>query len=397
MSEIIIKQGKSKPLWYGNPWVFPNSIESIKGNPADGSIVKVLDGRNKSFIGWGFYNSRSFFRVRILSYQESEKIGEAFFESRIKQLLYGRKKFFSTASHNAVRLVNSEGDGLPGFTADLYHNVLILQVNSLGYYPFLDIIKDSFIKECEKILSVKINLILNKVSADEREKEGIEATNPILYGTPVEKIEILQDGLKFEVQLLDMQKTGFYLDQRFNRLFLKNFFQNETKLRVLDAYSYTGAFSCYLARKGFEIDSVDSSAQALSIANKNIENNQLSGIKTTEDDSINFLKNHSGYDLIILDPPKMMKKKEHFQDAVKKYVNIFYNGMLSVKKEGYLAAFSCSGNLGMTDFQNILLESSHQSARKIKILHQSVNSPDHPYHPAVLETGYLKFIFLQVF
>lgn len=395
MKQVFIKNGKSRPLWYRNPWVFPGSIQEIKGDPAPGDAVEVRDGKNGAFIGRGFYNPHSFYRVRMLSYDEKQLIDRHLFRKLIRNAFLTRQGLYRTGFHTAFRLINGEGDLLPGFSADFYHQGLILKINALGYYAFLPEITKILLEETRALTGIEPSFILNKISEEEREKEGIEEPSYLIYGQPPETLTIFQDGLQFCFQPLDMQKTGFYLDQRQNRLFLKQWLSGRKNLKILDGFCYTAAFSHYLSDSASEIHAVDSSAAALKAAEASLKTNGISKVILTEEDTSRFLKDHYGYDLIVLDPPKLMKKKEHTEEAAKKYAALNHTAALSLKPGGLLATFSCSGNIDLSGFLTCVQEGLHRAGRGFKLLHQSVNAPDHPMHPSVPETGYLKFIFLQ--
>lgn len=397
MATAWIKAGHSKPLWYGNPWVFPKSIEKIDFLAQAGDVVDVRDSKNQAFIGYGFYNPNSFFRIRILSRKADEPINANFFKKSIRSALSLRKGLYQEKIHTAFRLINGEGDFLPGFIADLYQDIVIIKLTSLGYYNFIPEITSALKSEIKRLCGVEIKAILNKVSAEEKQKEGIDSHAITIDGElDSEEKSIFQDGFSFNLRPLDMQKTGFYLDQRYNRLFLKNFTAQMKGLKVLDGYSYTGAFSHYIAGCASHIDVVDSSNAALDAAAKNFANNGIKNFVLTEEDATRFLKSHYGYDLIVLDPPKILKKKEHTTDALKKYVSVNETAALSLKSGGFLATFSCSGNITLQHFESAVMEGVQKSGKQFKVLYEAVNAPDHPFLISVPETAYLKFILLQV-
>lgn len=391
--KIKIKKGRAKPLYYGNPWVFPHSIADME-DVQKGEIVSILDERNNHFIGYGFYNPDSFFRVRILSWEEKKIINASFFREKIRQAIALRKNFYHK-KHNAFRLINAEGDGLPGFTADFYNGVVILKITSFGYYAWINTLIEILKTEIEENFSTKILFIINKLTPEEIKEEKIENYTPILYGEPQEQTLFYQDGLEWILRPLDLQKTGFYLDQRWNRLFLRHFFQGQ-KMKILDAYCYNAAFSHYLYEKQKEIIAVDSSKNALALAKENLLRNNIENVTLIEEDTVHFLRKSRDYDLIILDPPKIMKKKEHYTDAIKKYQHLNFMAALALKNNGFLATFSCSGNLSLQDFQQTVAEGLKEAGKKWRIIYQTVNSPDHPYSFAIPETGYLKFLLIQL-
>jgi 23S rRNA (cytosine1962-C5)-methyltransferase len=324
-------------------------------------------------------------------------VNTVFFRKYIRFALSIRKGLYRENFHTAFRLINSEGDLLPGFTADLYGHHIILKWTSLGYYNYTKEIVNILIDEVKNMLGVDVNFVMNKLTPEEMKEEGISNPPIILFGAPEqEETSIYQDGFIFSFYPLEMQKTGYYLDQRWNRLFLRDFLDNRKGLKILDGYCYTGAFSHYLYEPDFHLDAVDSSNPALKTAENNFKKNGITNVNLVEADTVRFLKQNFGYDLIILDPPKILRKKEHKEDALKKYINLNFTAALSVKPGGFLATFSCSGNLFLHEFENALLEALRQTERSFKVLTKTVNAPDHPFNPAVPETGYLKFIFAQI-
>lgn len=395
---ILIEPGRSKPLWYGHPWVFPKSIGKIEGNPAPGDVVEIIDGKNKNFIGYGFYNPHAFYQVRVLSRDITEKLDINFLKTRIRQALTCRKGLYQKDYHTAFRLINGEGDLLPGFTADLFNDTIIVKLTSLGYYQFKEELTKILVSETEKLTGEKINLVFNRLNGEELSEEGITTPAMFLHGNPdKEEMLIYQDGYRFTYRPLEIEKPGYYLDQRWNRLFLKNFTANFDKMKILDGYSYTGAFAHYLSKPGFTIHCVDSSGPALKAAKQNMSYNKIEAeVETFEEDTTRFLRTHFGYDLIINDPPNILKRKEHKNDAMKKYIHMNQSAALPIKSGGFLATSCSSEKLSLKDFEECVTEGIHQADREIKIFHKTVNAPDHPYLLAVPETGYLKFIFAQI-
>ncbi|HOJ50162.1 MAG TPA: class I SAM-dependent methyltransferase [Spirochaetota bacterium] len=393
---VYIKLKRDIPLLYKNPWVFPNSIDRIEGNPKKGDIVTVFDSK-KDFVGYGFYNPESFFKVRILSWNINKKIDEKFFFESIERCFRIRISLYKENYHTGFRLINSEGDGLPGFTCDIYNDVFIIKLTSYGYYNFLDVIVRALRSGFKKFLLKDIKAIINIINNNEIKEESLPATNPLIYGENIEDIYFYQDGIKFILNINNIQKTGFYFDQRFNRLFLKNFFSNYSIKNILDAYCYVGSFSCYLYENDRIIDLVDSSSKALEQAKVNCKiNNVVYNI--IKDDVENYLKNSDKiYDLIILDPPKLSVKEKDKNNAIKKYIYLNYLALNRIKKDGFLATFSCSGNLSFSEFSYSVLEALKRANRSHKVIYSSINSPDHPYSLAIEKTGYLKFLFIQVF
>jgi len=393
--KIFIKDERLKPLVYKSPWIFPNSIASIEGDPRPGDVVSVFDIHG-NFIGYGFYNPSSFFRVRILSWEINKKIDRKLLEEKIGYSFYLRKPYYIDGFHTGLRLINSEGDCLPGFTCDLYEDVMILKITSLGYYNIIKDIVDVLLSLFNDVFGKKIRAIINVTTLKDVEEEGIREIDSIIYGDSDEVIYFFQDGFKFIISLKNIQKTGFYFDQRLNRLFLKNFFDKLHISSILDGYAYTGAFSCYLYKEGREIDLVDSSANALEMAKINLGLNSFKA-NVIKSDVEKFLKeNEKKYDLVLIDPPKLSLKDKDKSNALKKYSYLNYIAAKSVKTGGFLATFSCSGNVDINDFSLAVLDGVRKLNRETKVIYTSINSLDHPYTLSIGKTGYLKFLFLQV-
>lgn len=257
-----LKKGKAKPFWHHHPWVYSGAIKNVKGKPQDGDIIAVFDDAG-DFVGKGFYNSKSQIRVRLLSWDLHEKIHNEFFHRKIKQALYLRETILMMRTKsNAYRLINSEGDGLPGLTVDRYKNYLCVQFLSLG----MELHRDIIIKILKQ--ETKINNIVERYSAGYRKREGLEEIDFRYEGDePKEDLQIKEYELKFYTSLQKGQKTGFYIDQRENRHRLTKYAYNK---KILDAFCYTGSFGIYMLTKGkaAEVVFLDSSSYALELLKK---------------------------------------------------------------------------------------------------------------------------------
>ena len=383
---VILKKNEDRRLLQGHQWIFSNEINAIAGKPASGDVVEILrsDGRS---LGVGFYNPHSLIAVRFLS-PKIEEIDEQFFEERIRKSFELRKRLFP--ENETFRVVYGESDFLPGLIIDKYNDYLSVQTFSAGMDSRLPVICSAL----EKIFFPKG--IVERNESPLRELEHLPQRNGILQGSADPTI-IELNNVKFNIDILNGQKSGFFLDQRENRTSIHSFVKGKS---VLDCFSNEGGFGLYAALYGAaSVDCVDISEEA---SKKAKENSQLNGLNINihTEDVFTFLenavKNNQHWDVIILDPPSFTKSRKNIPSAIKGYKEINTNGLKLVSPEGIFVTASCSHHIDQQTFLNIINESSVKAVRKIKLLKLSGASPDHPTLPSMPETHYLKFTLFSV-
>ena len=387
MQKIHLK--RTKRINDGHLWVFSNELYENPKKYASGSIVELYDMKD-AFIGTGYINPQSLISVRILT-RDRETIDKEFFSRRIKDALTLRKKLLG--ARDAMRLIYSEGDFLPGLIADKYKNCLVLQFLTAG----MEAMKETIINLFDEMLAPEVIILRN--DGRSRTLEGLALHKEIAKGNLDTLPVINEDGILFEINPYEGQKTGFFLDQRENRIALKNLIKGG---KGLDLFCYTGAWSIHLASAGAEVTGIDESEKAVAQAKKNAEINNLQDkAKFIKDDVFAFLKsesqkNEQAYDFIVLDPPAFVKSSSRIKEALKAYRALNSICMRLMKKGGILATSSCSYHISREMFIDMLKVSARDSGRRIRLLSLSSQSPDHPILLSMPETEYLKCAFLLI-
>jgi len=388
MTKIILKSGKEISVFRFHPWIFSGAIKKILGEPEEGDIVAVYTNKEE-LLGYGHYQ-RGSIAVRMLSFGEVYP-DEDFLFNKIKNAYYLRKKFnfIDNKETNCFRLINAEGDELPGLIVDYYNGLIVMQCHSIGMYKTREFIVNSLLK----LLGNKIHTIFDKSESTLPLKD---IKNEFLYGNKSE-IEVLENGIKFFINIIDGQKTGFFLDQRDNRLLLTKYCAEKN---VLNTFCYSGAFSIYALKHNANlVHSVDISEKAIKWAKKNFLLNDLSESNHEEfvNDVFDFLDNPPcEYDLIILDPPAFAKHQDALHNALQGYKRINQKALQIIKTGGILMTFSCSQVVSRENFKKSVFIAAANAKRKVKIIHQTAHPVDHPiniFHP---EGEYLKGLVLFV-
>lgn len=387
MKAVVLKPGRDKAVRNRHHWIFSGAIRDLP-EFEDGDILPVR-GAAGQLLGYGYFNRKSSITGRMISFGDEPP--EAAVRRGVERALALRARFLDPALTNARRLVNAEGDGLPGLIADLYDDVLVLQVATLGMEKLKPLIVDLLAG------AVKPRTVLEKSDLPARRDEGLEDFEGLLAGEPVERVRILENGIPFWVSLTAGQKTGFYLDQRESRKLVRDCAAGR---RVLNAFAYSGSFSvCALLGGAAKADSVDSSAAALALAQDNFELNGLASGSGTffTADVFEFLREPAlDHDFIILDPPAFAKKRTDVVAACRGYKDINRLAMQRVRAPGLVLTFSCSHFVDETLFQQVVFEAAAEAGRRVRILQKHRQAFDHPvniYHP---ETAYLKGFLLYV-
>ncbi|MBR6715701.1 MAG: class I SAM-dependent rRNA methyltransferase [Prevotella sp.] len=388
---IYLKRGKEESLKRFHPWVFSGAIHHADDGIEEGDIVRVLT-TNGDFIAVGHFQVGSI-AVRVLSFTD-EVIDDRFWQRRLETAFDVRKAIgvAQNAHNNTYRLVHGEGDNLPGLIIDCYGQTAVMQAHSVGIH----VCREDVCKALIHVMGDTIHHVFYKSETTLPFKAGLGQENYFIYGGSTDNIAI-ENGLKFHVDWLKGQKTGFFVDQRENRALLEHYSQGRS---VLNMFCYTGGFSVYAMRGGAKlVHSVDSSAKAIDLTEMNVNMNFPGDERHRAfcDDAFKYLDaNDDKYDLIILDPPAFAKHRAALHNALKGYTRLNVKGFERIKNGGILFTFSCSQVVTKEHFRNAVFTAAAQAGRKVRILHQLHQPADHPiniYHP---EGEYLKGLVLYV-
>ena len=390
---MILKPGRERSLLRRHPWVFSGAVARLEGSPASGDSVRLhaADGR---FLAWAAYSPHSQIRARVWSFEESESPGPAFFRRRIERALALRRALVAQETGNALRLVHGEADGLPGLVVDRYGDMLVVQVLSAGAERWRDTLVDVLgeLTGCARIYE--------RSDAEVRKLEGLpERTGALRGDAPAAPIEIVEHGLRYAVDVVGGQKTGFYLDQRDNRRRIRELAAGR---EVLNCFCYTGGFSlAALAGGASSVASVDSSGAAIELGRRNAQANGLADSRAEwrEADVFGYLREvraqGRGFDLVVLDPPKFAPTEKHAPAAARAYKDVNLNALKLLRTGGLLATFSCSGGVSADLFQKIVAGAAADAGVSATILERFHAAPDHPVLLEFPEGEYLKGLLLR--
>lgn len=391
ITTLFLRRGKSESLKRFHPWVFSGAIAGANGKLNEGDVVRIVSNENE-LMGYGHYQIGSI-AVRMLTFRE-EKIDHAFWVTRLSEALRLRKALQLTgrADNNIYRLVHGEGDRLPGLVIDVYGKTAVMQAHSVGMHMSREQIADALIEASEGL----IENVYYKSETTLPFKADLHQENGFLRGHDEGNVAV-ENGLKFHIDWLRGQKTGFFVDQRENRSLLEHYAKGRN---VLNMFCYTGGFSVYAMRGGANlVHSVDSSAKAIDLTRANAEMNFPGDARheAFAEDAFKFLEQAgSNYDLIVLDPPAFAKHKDALPRALKGYTRLNAIAFRKIKPGGIVFTFSCSQAVNKDQFRLAVFTAAAQSGRHVRILHQLHQPADHPiniYHP---EGEYLKGLVLEV-
>jgi len=388
--KIILKKGKERSLQNFHPWLFSGAVLSQDKALTEGCVAEIYSSDN-NYLATSHFHHGSIV-ARILSFEKRE-IDQDFFNQKILKAFELRKnlQLINSKETTVFRLVNAEGDGLPGLIIDIYNNTAVIQIHTAGMFESREKIKNALLN----ISEMKLEAVYDKSSNSMEKHTEIVSQNSYLFGEKKNNV-VIENGIKFSVDWEEGQKTGFFIDQRENRNLLMQYSKNK---KVLNAFAYSGGFSLYsLHAKAALVHSVDSSKKAMEWANQNIELNFKSAShEYFALDTFDFLKRgEENYDVIILDPPAFAKHLSAIDKATIGYRNLNYEAIKRINKNGILFTFSCSQAIDKNLFRKIVFMAAAQAKRDVKILHQLTQAPDHPisiYHP---EGEYLKGLVLYV-
>ena len=389
-----LKKGEGRALKAGGAWIYDNEIESVMGHFEDGDLVLVRDFDGYG-LGKGFINRHSKIRIRMMTRNPEQEIDREFIHNRVKAAWEYRKKTVDTSS---CRVIFGEADWIPGMVVDKFSDVLVVQALALG----IDRMKETVIEELEKVLAedgVSIRGVYERSDAKEREKEGMERVKGFL-GEPFDtNVEIVENGVRYLVDVKDGQKTGFFLDQKYNRLAIQKLCKDA---RVLDCFTHTGSFALNAGLAGAkEVIGVDASELGVHQAELNAKLNGLEQtVRFTCADVFDLLpeleKKGEKFDVVILDPPAFTKSRNSIKNATKGYREINMRGLKLVKDGGFLATCSCSHFMSYELFSQTIAQAAKSVHKRIRQVEYRTQAPDHPILWAADESYYLKFYIFQV-
>ena len=386
---VHVINGRQKKLLQGHPWVYGNEIERVEGEIADGELVTVVDFRGR-YMGTGFYNSRSLITVRLLTHRQ-EEITDALIAARVRAACDYRRFVMQREGTDSCRLIYGEADRLPGVIADRFGGVIVLQVLALGMERYTQVIADALIA-CEQPTC----LLLNNDDAI-RIKEGMTCFTKVLHGELPEETIISENGVKLAVDVRGGQKTGYFLDQKDNHLFLRQFCRDA---RVLDCFSYIGGFALNAAMGGArEVTAVDISESAVELIRRNAQLNgaQINAVCANCFDFLRAqVKAGEKYDVVVLDPPAFTKAHANMANACRGYKEIALSAMRLLPAGGVLATHSCSYHMPEDVFVNTVLSAAQDLHRQVRVITLRRQDIDHPVLAGYPESHYLKSLWLQM-
>jgi 23S rRNA (cytosine1962-C5)-methyltransferase len=389
LPKIILKKGKERPLLRGHPWVFSGAVARAEGDLSPGEIGEVFSG-DGNFLGIGQFNPHSQIILRMLT-RKREVLNSSFFKERLLQAEALREKELRGKT-NAYRMVNGEGDFLPGLIVDRYRDVLVLQCLTAGMERlkglFIDLLVDHFNPKS----------IYERSDVSSRREEGLPETKGLVYGEEIiEPVEIEEYGCRFRIDVQSGQKTGFYLDQRENRLSLREVSYGK---KILDCFCYSGGFSIHAGLGGAkEILMIDSSEEALERVKDHFALNRLERLcsRLIRGDAFDVMRGlEPDYDIVILDPPPFVKKKAHLPRASRGYKDLNLQAFRLLKKEGLLFTFSCSHHMDWDLFQKIIFGAAVDAGKRVQLLARRGHPIDHPVDLSHPEGEYLRGMVLRV-
>jgi 23S rRNA (cytosine1962-C5)-methyltransferase len=391
MPSVILKKGREHRLYAGHSWVYSGEIANITSDPKDGDAVDIRDHKER-FMGRGLLNTHSQITVRRFTTQK-EEIDKAFFARRIEAALEYRRENTSIADAEAFRLVSSESDQVPGLIVDQYGDHLVLQALTLG----IDQRKKQIVEILREMFDPRA--IVERSDVPSRKLEGLEETKGVIWGESDAIVRVQFNEFSIEVNVLEDQKTGFFLDQRDNYAEVA---RHCAAKRVLDCFTYHGGFALAAGvGDARSIEAVEISEQAVARARKNAELNGMTGkIEFVCANAFDVLKKYDvekrQYDVIVLDPPSFTRTKQNVGDALRGYKEINLRALKMLPPGGLLATFTCSHHIDAELFKSVVLDAAADAKKTLRLVKVLTQSPDHPILPAIPETEYLRGLLLEV-
>jgi len=387
-ARVILRKGRARPLWYGHPWVYASAIASIEGDVASGDVVTLTDHDGR-FIGKGFYNARSQIPVRLCT-RADEAVDAAFVHKRIEQARARRTRLgLPSPETNAYRLVNSEGDDLPGLIVDMYGDAAAVQITTLAMSMRRPEVYDAL----EATVGPKT--IYELLPAAYAELEGYVAGSRVARGVSRGTVSVVENGVALDVEPLGGQKTGMFIDQRETRARVASLARGT---RMLDVYAYAGGFALAAARAGAAaVTAVDSSARAVARIVAHAEKNGVK-VESVEADAFRYLETATprAFDLVVIDPPKFARARKDLDAARKGYERLNALALQTVAAGGILVTCSCSQNVDADTFERIVAAGAKQAGREVRVFERRGPASDHLLPPGFTEGLYLKVLLCYV-
>ncbi len=373
-----------------HPWVYKPEISSYSRKPRKGEVVVVRDFGGK-FLGYGYINPDVNIAIRILSFDKRERVSKELIKKRIIEAYDYRKRLY--VNSNAFRLIHSEGDLLPGLIVDVYGEFVVVEFTTYGMALFRDTVVSSLVE----LLNPKG--IYEKVNEYAQRIEGFKAEERVLYGEVPERITVWEHDLKYYVNIPEGQKTGFFLDQRNARKFVRELVEPGDE--CLDVFCHTGGFALNMKRAGAKrVIGIDLSKKALTAAEDNALLNQLEGIEWVRANAFGYLRDAQtagrSFDVVIIDPPSFTKNKASVPNALRGYRELCLRGLKLTKRGGYFAIFSCSHHITEEHLIDVLTQVSYEIRRQVRVIAKTFQDRDHPWVLQMPNTLYLKGIWVEV-
>ena len=392
MVTVKLKRNEGRTISAGGLWVFDNEIDTVDGTYENGDIVEVVSFKD-DYLGYGYINDNSKIRIRILSRNKNDLIDRDFFKKRFLDAWNYRKSVVDT---DCCRIVFSDSDRLPGLVVDKFNDVLVFEIDTLG----MDIRKNILVDTLMEVLredNVTINGVYERSDAKVRTLEGLERIKGFISDPFDTVIEVNENGVRLKIDIENGQKTGYFLDQKYNHLAIRRLCKDK---KVLDCCTHTGGFALSAATVAKEVIGIDASETAINMA---IENSKLNGFNNTQfivadvfDYLIEMEERNERFDVIILDPPAFTKSKSSVKNASKGYREINYRAMKLLNHGGFLVTCSCSEYMPRDQFMKIILASGNDAHKRLRLVENRAQSPDHPVIMGNNVSDYLKCIIYQV-
>jgi 23S rRNA (cytosine1962-C5)-methyltransferase len=391
---VILKPRRARPFFGRHPWVLESAIDKVEGSPAAGDTVDLVT-HDRTFVARGLYNPKSRIRVRLFVFDAAVPIDESLFGVRLASAVALRESLGLMDTRGACRLVNSEGDDLSGLIVDRYGEYLAVQITALAMLPRLDFLCDTL----EKLVPAR-GILLRGAERGLSKLEGLELADRVVRGSaPDGPLFIAEHGLTFGVDLTEGQKTGYYLDQRDNRLAAARYARGR---RVLDMFCYSGGFAvaCGITGKARSVLAVDSSAKATALAKANAELNGATTIEVETSDAFEKLDSLAAagerFGMVVLDPPKFARSRATVEDAMRAYHRINRMACDLLEPGGILVTCTCSGSVTRDEFLEMLSGVAQRTGRFVQLLEVRGAAPDHPVSASCLEGEYLTCVIARV-
>lgn len=393
MKKVILHKGKDKAAWQLHPWVFSGAIKHKDDSLLSGDLIEVYNV-DQEFIAFGAYNPHSRVAVRLLEWHPDGQPDEQWWRNRVRKAVEARRHLIHE-SNTTCRLIFAEADFVPGLIADLYGDFISIQVHA----AIVDRVKDVLVDELVQLLKPKG--VYERSDLKSREYEQLPDDNGLRYGeTPPEYVEVVENGIRYHINIVEGQKSGFYCDQRDNRRLVAAYAKGKN---ILDCFCYSGGFTLNAFQAdAAHVTSVDSSALAISTLQQNITLNQFDSSRHTavQSDVNKYLRqlgeDGKQFDLIILDPPKYAPSRSSLEKASRAYKDLNRRGLLLLESGGLLATFSCSGAMDIDTFKQVIAWAALDAGKEIQFIHQFHQPEDHPVRASFSEGEYLKGVLVRV-